>query len=114
MTSLAQTVSCIDGYDPDALHVDKARAAILACITPVSQAESVPVRDALGRVLAQEIVPAINVPAHDNSAMDGYAVRFSDLERPLKEIGTALAGKPFGGVRLDISLPEDAARAFFR
>ena len=36
-------------------------------------------REALGRVLAEEIVPAINVPAHDNSAMDGYAVRFSDL-----------------------------------
>ena len=54
-------------------------------------------RDALGRVLAQEIVPAINVPAHDNSAMDGYAVRFSDLDKPLKEIGTALAGKPFNG-----------------
>jgi molybdopterin molybdotransferase len=97
VTSLAQTVSCIDGYDPDALHVDKARAAILACITPVSQSEPVPVRDALGRVLAQAIVPAINVPAHDNSAMDGYAVRFSDLEKPLKEIGTALAGKPFSG-----------------
>jgi molybdopterin molybdotransferase len=95
--SLAQTVSCLDGYDPDALHVDKARAAILACIAPVPQTESVPVRDALGRVLAQEIVPAINVPAHDNSAMDGYAVRFSDLEIPLNEIGTALAGKPFGG-----------------
>ena len=97
MTSLAQTVSCIDGYDPDALHVDKARAAILACIAPVSQTESVPVREALGRVLAQEIVPAIDVPSHDNSAMDGYAVRFSDLEKPLKEIGTALAGKPFNG-----------------
>ena len=97
MSSLAQTVSCIDGYDPDALHVDKARAAILACITPISQTESVPVRDALGRVLAQEIVPAINVPSHDNSAMDGYAVRFADLEKPLKEIGTALAGKPFNG-----------------
>ena len=96
MTTLAQTVSCIDGYDPDALRVDKARAAILACIAPVSQIESVPLRDALGRVLAEEIVPAINVPAHDNSAMDGYAVRFSDLEKPLKEIGTALAGKPFG------------------
>ena len=45
MTSLAQTVSCIDGYDPDALHVDKARAAILACITPVSQTESAALRD---------------------------------------------------------------------
>ena len=59
-----------------------------------------PVREALGRVLAQEIVPAINVPAHDNSAMDGYAVRFSDLSKHdtrLEEIGTALAGSPFKG-----------------
>jgi len=97
MTSLAQTVSCIDGYDPDALQVEKARAAILACIAPIKEVEAVPIRDALGRVLAQEIVPAINVPAHDNSAMDGYAVRFSDLDQPLKEIGTALAGKPYDG-----------------
>jgi molybdopterin molybdotransferase len=97
MTTLARTVSCIDGYDPDALHVDKARAAILACITPVSQTEPLPIRDALGRVLAQDIVSSIDVPAHDNSAMDGYAVRFADLEKPLKEIGTALAGRPFAG-----------------
>jgi len=97
MTSLAQTVSCIDGYDPDALPVDKARAALLACITPIAQAERIAIREALGRVLAEEIVPKINVPAHDNSAMDGYAVRFSDLDKPLKEIGTALAGRPFTG-----------------
>src|SRR6185503_17276059 len=86
-----------DGYDPDALRVDKARDAILACLTPIAQSETIPIRNALGRVLAEDIVPRINVPAHDNSAMDGYAVRFSDLDRPLKEIGTALAGKPFHG-----------------
>jgi molybdopterin molybdotransferase len=97
LSTLAQTVSCIDGYDPDALHVDKAREAILACISPVREVEKVPVREALGRVLAQEIVPEIDVPAHDNSAMDGYAARFADLEKPLREIGTALAGKPFAG-----------------
>jgi len=95
--SISQTVSCLDGYDPDALRVDKAREAILACLTPIAQAETISIRDALGRVLAEDIVPRINVPAHDNSAMDGYAVRFSDLERPLKEIGSALAGKPFHG-----------------
>jgi molybdopterin molybdotransferase len=96
--SIQQTVSCLDGYDPDALRVDKARQAILACLSPIQDAEKVPVREALGRVLAQEIVPQINVPAHDNSAMDGYAVRFADLQdKPLKEIGTALAGKPFAG-----------------
>ena len=57
-----------------------------------------PVRDALGRVLAQDIVPGINVPGHDNSAMDGFAIRSVDLKQEeikLKQIGTALAGKPF-------------------
>jgi molybdopterin molybdotransferase len=98
--SIAQTVSCLDGYDPDALRVDKAREAILACLSPLKDSEKADVRAALGRVLAEDIVPQINVPAHDNSAMDGYAVRFSDLQEsntPLREIGTALAGKPFGG-----------------
>jgi molybdopterin molybdotransferase len=96
--SIAQTVSCLDGYDPDALRVDKAREAILACLSPVKEFESVPVRAALSRILAEDIVPAIDVPAHDNSAMDGYAVRFSDLEQQtLREIGAALAGKPFSG-----------------
>src|SRR5689334_16554021 len=93
--SLQQIISCLDGYDPNALHVAKAREAMRACLTPVSDTEMVSVRDSLGRILAQDIVPAIDVPAHDNSAMDGYAVRFADLERPLREIGTALAGKPF-------------------
>jgi molybdopterin molybdotransferase len=95
--TIREIVSCLDGYDPDALHVEKARAAMRACITPIADSEKVAVRSALGRVLAEEIVPTINVPAHDNSAMDGYAVRFADLGAPLEEIGTALAGKPFGG-----------------
>jgi molybdopterin molybdotransferase len=97
MTTIAQAVSCLDGYDPDALRVDKAVEAIRACLVPVAGNERLPVREALGRVLAQEIVPTINVPGHDNSAMDGFAVRFSDLknETQLKQIGTALAGKPF-------------------
>ena len=98
--SLLQTVSCLDGYDPDALRVDKAVEAIRACLAPISQSERVPLREALGRVLAEQIVPAINVPAHDNSAMDGYAVRFSDVEAGetvLREVGAAFAGRVFHG-----------------
>ena len=99
--SLQQVVSCLDGYDPEALRVDKAGAAIRACLTPVTEAQTVVIRDSLGRVLAQEIVPQINVPGHDNSAMDGWAVRGEDLnfssEISLKEIGKALAGKPYEG-----------------
>jgi len=100
MSGIAETVSCLDGYDPDALRVDKAREAILACLAPITETEKIETRAALGRVLAEEIVPRINVPAHDNSAMDGYAVRFSDLdgeEGTLREVGTALAGKPYAG-----------------
>ncbi len=100
MTTIAQAVSCIDGYDPDALRVDKALQAIRACLVPVAETERVPIRQALGRILAQEIVPAIDVPGHDKSAMDGFAVRSSDLrnqEIHLKQVGTAFAGKPFAG-----------------
>ncbi len=100
MSTIAQVVSCLDGYDPDALRVDKAAQAIRACLIPVTGIGTVAVRESLGRVLAQHIVPQINVPGHDNSAMDGYAVRFSDLkseETGLRQIGTAFAGKPFQG-----------------
>jgi molybdopterin molybdotransferase len=100
MTRIIEIAQAIEGYDPDALHVDKARAAIHACLAPVKEIERVPVREALGRVLAEDIVPPIDVPGHDNTAMDGYAVRFADLgpgEAVLEEIGVALAGKAFGG-----------------
>jgi molybdopterin molybdotransferase len=100
MTSILQTVSCLDDYDPDALRVDKANEAVRACLSPITASESVAIRQALGRVLAQDIVPSINVPAHDNSAMDGYALRFSDLqpgETALAEVGAALAGRVFEG-----------------
>ena len=100
MSRIIQIVSAIEGYDPDALHVEKARAAIRACLAPVTETERLPVREALGRVLAEDIVPALDVPGHDNTAMDGYAVRFADLgpdETVLEEVGAALAGKAFAG-----------------
>jgi molybdopterin molybdotransferase len=100
MKRIVDIVHAIEGYDPDALHVDKARAAIRACLAPVREVERVPVRGTLGRVLAEDIVPGIDVPGHDNTAMDGYALRFADLgagETVLEEIGAALAGKAFAG-----------------
>ena len=51
MSSLKQIVSCIDGYDPDALPVDTARAAIRSVLTPVGTNERVALRSSLGRVL---------------------------------------------------------------
>ncbi len=106
MSTLQHIVSCMDGYDPNALQVDKAREVIRSFLTPVTETERLPVRQALGRVLAEDIVSTMNVPAHDNSAMDGYALRHADLAAganedgatALKVIGTAFAGKAFGGV----------------
>jgi molybdopterin molybdotransferase len=97
----AGDLSCADDYDPNSMPVDKAREVIARFLTPVSATERVHVRSALGRVLAADVISALDVPAHDNSAMDGYAVRFADLssggEVTLEVAGTAFAGAPFAG-----------------
>jgi molybdopterin molybdotransferase len=101
MTSLREVASCIDGYDPDALPVETARRVIRSIVAPVAARERVAVRASLGRVLGADVVSTMNVPASDNSAMDGYAVRGADLkaggETVLREIGAAFAGRTFEG-----------------
>ena len=101
MSTLADIVGCMADYDPDALPVARANEVIRSFVTPVTGTETLPVRAALGRVLAGDIVSPIDVPSHDNSAMDGYAVRSADLspDSPvtLAEVGVALAGKEFRG-----------------
>jgi molybdopterin molybdotransferase len=96
--SLAQVASCINGYDPDALRVQDAQRIIRDFVQPVRAVEMVALRSSLGRVLARDLVSPINVPAHDNSAMDGYALRGGDLPAEgtvtLKVVGVAYAGKP--------------------
>ncbi len=90
-----------DDYDPNSMPVDKARAHIRAFLTPVTTVERVHIRDALGRVLAEDVVSTMNVPSHDNSGMDGYAVRHADLaadaDVTLQVIGTSFAGAPYQG-----------------
>jgi molybdopterin molybdotransferase len=94
-------LSCADDYDPNSMPVAKARELITSFLTPVAAVERVHLRNALGRVLAEDIVSPFAVPGHDNSAMDGYAVRFSDLrpdgETVLKRVGESFAGKPWPG-----------------
>ncbi|MCF8152400.1 MAG: molybdopterin molybdotransferase MoeA [Sulfuritalea sp.] len=105
MTSILQTLSCADNYDPNSLPVDRARQLILDLLHPVVGHERIFVRQALDRVLAEDVISPIDVPTHDNSAMDGWAVRFDDLaageksagETRLKNIGTAFAGRAFEG-----------------
>lgn len=101
MTSILQAFSCADDYDPNSLPVDRARELILGLLQPVVGHERLFVRQALDRVLSDDVISPIDVPAHDNSAMDGWAVRFGDLatgeETRLKNIGTAFAGRAFAG-----------------
>src|ERR671927_33232 len=93
--------SCADDYDPSSMPVAKARAFIHQFLDPIAGVARVPVRSALGRVLAEDVLSPVNVPSHRNSAMDGWAMRGADLdaakETALDEIGASFAGKPFAG-----------------
>ena len=88
------------GHDGPALPLEQARARILEQVEAVNGRERLNLHDALGRVLAEPVRAAIDVPNHTNSAMDGYAVRAADLVDPgarLREIGQSFAGHPFDG-----------------
>ncbi len=83
------------------LTIADARQILFETLSPVAGREFVSVRQALGRILFNNVVAPFDVPAHTNSAMDGYAVRIGDLspdgETRLTVIGTAFAGNAFRG-----------------
>jgi len=102
MTTLNDFPSCVAQYDAQALPVSAAQAIVREWASPVTTVERVPLHDALDRVLAHDIVSPIDVPAHDNSAMDGYAFPGAALQGQAGEVtlsvaGKALAGHPFDG-----------------
>ena len=94
--SLHQIASCVNGYDPKSLPVAQAQEFIARLVPKVQTIEILALRSALGRVLARDIVSRIDVPAHDNSAMDGYALRGSDLETDADTVLT-VTGSAFAG-----------------
>ncbi|MCK5498397.1 MAG: molybdopterin molybdotransferase MoeA [Gammaproteobacteria bacterium] len=91
--------SCMDDFDPDSLKVSNALKYIYAAISPISEAEVMPIRESLNRVLSTDIISSINVPTATNSAMDGYALHGDIIPKQgtskIKVIGTAFAGKPY-------------------
>src|SRR3990170_2797878 len=92
------------------LSVAEALEQILAGFSPLS-AEQVPLTEALGRVLAEDVASRLTQPFADVSAMDGYAVRAADVGKvpvTLKVIGESAAG---GGFRGTVGVGE-AARIF--
>jgi molybdopterin molybdotransferase len=98
--TLQQIASCVSGYDPNALPVAQAQEFIARMVPRVTAVERLALRSALGRVLAQDLRSGLNVPSHDNSAMDGYALRGAELNAGaptvLRESGSAFAGSAGG------------------
>ena len=94
--------SCEDDYDLHSLSCEDALTRLLAAVNPVTASERLALRQALGRVLAAPVTAQFPVPAHTNSAMDGYALAHRDVPAEgvaeLRVVGSSFAGKPYEGV----------------
>ena len=98
MAQLTQDCFAVGGA---LLSVDEATALILARVGVVAGSETVPIAEADGRVAAEDVVASIPLPPHDNSAVDGYAVRHADLgpgETVLDIGGRIAAGETGAGI----------------
>jgi molybdopterin molybdotransferase len=101
MKTLDQIAAELEGYDPQALPAHTVNAFLAQMVPLPTHDEEVPLMQALDRVLAHAVVSPIDVPAHDNSAMDGYAFDGAALRTgaplQLAVVDTALAGAPYRG-----------------
>jgi molybdopterin molybdotransferase len=94
------------GHDAPLTLAD-AQALALRFAVPVSACDTVPLRDALGRVLAHDVPAPFDIPAYDNSAMDGYAFDGAELAHgaPDGSLTLAIAGAAFAGHPFDGAVP---------
>ena len=101
MLTLDQIAAQLQGYDPQALRASDVRQFLSSMVAPVRQTEVVSIFEALGRVLAEDLISPLNVPPHDNSAMDGFAFAWrpsNDSESTTLQVaGTAFAGARWQG-----------------
>jgi molybdopterin molybdotransferase len=89
---------CDDPHGDSAIRLDEAVDRILGEIAPVEGGETVALKDALGRILDEDVASRVDVPSNTNSAMDGYALAGAALsaDEPvtLSVVGTSWAGRP--------------------
>jgi molybdopterin molybdotransferase len=87
--------------DKDRLPHHEALAILKSRVGPVADVEQVPLAEAAGRFLAEPVVSPRAIPAHDNTAVDGYAFAHAayhlDNGARLEVVGQAAAGHPFAG-----------------
>jgi molybdopterin molybdotransferase len=102
MKTIASIAAELHGYDPQSLSTDEVRNFLSRLVSPVTQYENVDIFHALNRVLSHDLISPINVPPHDNSAMDGYAFDGIQLSTntplQLKALGTIHAGQVWRGL----------------
>ena len=94
------TLASMEDYDPNSMPVEQARQLIKQFLSPVTEYETINVMDTYHRTLAADVLSPMNVPPHDYSSMDGYAVRQADLtanSNKLQKIGSSFAGHAFAG-----------------
>jgi molybdopterin molybdotransferase len=94
------TLASMEDYDPNSMPVEQARQLIKQFLAPVTEYENIKIQDAFHRTLAADVLSPMNVPPHNYSSMDGYAVRHADLagaSNKLKKIGSSFAGHGFAG-----------------
>jgi molybdopterin molybdotransferase len=98
---MAQLKDDCFAFDGGLMPVDDALAILAGRIACIVGTEQVPLRQALGRILAEDVAAPRAVPPHDNSAVDGYAVYHADLnadgETRLPVAGRIAAGHPLSG-----------------
>ncbi|MBT3068312.1 gephyrin-like molybdotransferase Glp [Rhodoferax sp. U11-2br] len=101
MNTLDQITTDLVGYNPHNMSADSVTAVLAKLVQPVTEVQQLGLCQALGRVLAADIISPISVPPHNNSAMDGYAFKSSQLKPgeglSLKVVGSVLAGQAWTG-----------------
>ena len=103
MTSMPEIAARLQGYDPDDLDVATAQRFLGTLVPAPEESELLPLGEALGRVLAHDLISPINVPAHDNSAMDGYAFAGGALQ-PGQGLKLRIAGRAHAGATWERAL----------
>ncbi len=101
MKTLDQIAAELQGYDPQALSATAVNEFLSRMVEPVQETERIGILEALGRVLAEDLISPLNVPPHNNSAMDGFAFAGAQMvdgkALQLKLVGTAFAGAAWRG-----------------
>ena len=77
---MAQLKDDCFAFDGQLMPLADALAVLADRLGPVTGTEEVPLRRGLDRILGEDVIAERDVPPHDNSAVDGYAVFFDDLE----------------------------------